>query len=634
MANTGSEQAVRRATLGRLASAALDRASSVKLGLALLIGIAVYAAAGTIPLGRLFLLLGGAEWALGRTVRHLPWIDLRESEYYSTALFAVMLLLLVVNMTLATVLRIRWEWRKAGVILTHAGVVVLALGAYTATRNPLNATMAVFADEPAQSAIDRSRTLLSRTGPDPEQWRMDDRLARYADFGVPWTARERAISLGDGVRITGYAHSSRLVPRLAEETESNRAGWQLIERLRTGESRTFVLLAGALEESRVSLSDGTVVLALDEALPLGEVRAQWESAIRQRTGVIRIVASKDGPTLLLPAVSGAAAIVETPEGVWQADFLDRSEFVGGTVFGNFRLEGPGFPSSLMFTTVWEPRVTGRYSHGSDDEAVELMELPEGFRALFMDTTQSALVISEQGWLHSHRGDIRGDAPLNEGEVVQLSQTTGLEVERVLPHARIVEQLERVPQVEDAQLLADPRIGSLVRISDSRDPKELGDWIAFDDAEQRLTSQNGLTYGPEILRIDDTQIIFRGFEAELFRRGSVPRDFLVDLEIRREDSSHHVTLSLNQPVRVSLKIDGVLRRVQLSLIGWDSEGWEIARASGHTDERFEGARYAVLSLNQREGVDVAVGGGVLIFCGAGVSMIARVRRSGRRGENRP
>lgn len=213
---------------------ALWALSSVRLGLALFVGVAVYAALGTIPLGPFFEFLGGQAEAPAPTLRYLPWVDLRESEYYSTALFGALLIAIVANMTLATLLRIRWEMKKIGVLVTHAGVIVLAVGALMATHSPLNATMALFADEPTSTGLDRSRTLL-RAGADQiggskgAQWHVDGVLPRYADFGVPWTDAEGVIELDERWRVTGYAHSARLVPRIEQGTAGMPPGWQVTE---------------------------------------------------------------------------------------------------------------------------------------------------------------------------------------------------------------------------------------------------------------------------------------------------------------------------------------------------------------------------------------------------------------------
>lgn len=611
---------VRGTTLSRM----LWFISSVRIGLGLLVLIALYAALGNIPLGPLFPLLGGSEWQPASTVRHLPWIDLREREYFATPLFAALLAGIVVNMTLATVLRIRWELRKVGVLLTHTGVVVLAIGAGIASRSPLNATIVVFADEPATTAIDRSRTIIRTGGLGSDGWRVDEFLPRYADFGTPWADVSRDIELPDGHRVTGFAHSARLVPRLVEDNTSNSPGWQIVERLRTGESRTLAMVAGSRAHSRAALSDGTVILVADPGWKLSASVELLHSAMQgQGAGVIRIGVGEADSEIWLPLIPGEMAALNTPSGLWRAEFLDRSEFVQGTPLANFSLKGPGFPRATVFAGPWDPDTAGSYSQAENSESMELAALPAGITALYMDFRVNALLLSTDDWLLFQRGELRNGQKLREGDNLQLTPMTRIEVERFIEHAAVENQLERVPFVEDAQLLADPRLGSFVRLSSSAGEDDPGEWIGFDEQAETRQPQEWM-YGPATLDITDLKVSFLGFKAELFRRGSIPKDFLIDLELEREGASTMRTLSLNDPVRTTMNIGGHDRRVQLSLIGWDSQGWEGSRAD--EDERFEGTRFVILAINQREGVSTALYGGALILVGAAYSIIFRLRRS--------
>src|SRR5690606_13009828 len=111
------------------------------------------------------------------------------------------------------------------------------------------------------------------------------------------------------------------------------------------------------------------------------------------------------------------------------------------------------------------------------------------------------------------------------------------------------------------------LGSMIRVTDSSREDDLGRWIVFDEHASESSGTSGFSYTAAPFTISDASVAFRGFEAKLFRRGSVPRDFLVGLEITKNGEVRSHTLSLNHPVRATLEIDGRPRRVQFSLIGW-------------------------------------------------------------------
>jgi hypothetical protein len=595
--------------------------SSVRVGLVVILMIGVYAAFGTVPLGPLFEVLGGNDWAPGRTLRHLPAIDLRESEYYSTSLFGGLLLALIVNMSLATALRIPWRSDRAGVILTHAGVVVLAIGAFIATRSPVNATIALFADEQTNQVIDRTRSVLSVSGPDSGTWRLDDRLPRYADFGVPWSSRQRAIELGEGVRITGFAHSARVVQRIEEGLQGDPPGWELEERLVTGEQRVFAMLASEGTLSRQTLSDSTVVLTFSERWPFADLNTSLSEALRDHGAGCLWIEPEPGVTLALPAQRDAVVTGRSEQGLWRAEFLEHAEFASGVVLGSYRLEGPEFPERLLYASSWDPRVQGAFGESPDGRGSQGGGLPEGFRSLFMDDRQPAITVAPAGWLSYRAGEVRAGDRFEVGLTIPTGPGSTLRVERFERHGHIVAGVERLPLVEDAQLLADPRLGSVIRIERTGNEGAESVWLAFDDTETRPSSETIARFGPERFAIEGTSLTLGSFEAELFRRGSLPKDFRVGIELGSDDRTERRTLSLNDPVRTTLRIRGHDRRVQLSLIGWDAEGWEASRGSER--EPFEGVRYVVLSMNQREGVGIALVGGGLVLLGAGYSLARRL-----------
>jgi hypothetical protein len=602
--------------------------SSVRLGMLLLIAIAVYAAFGTIPLGRVFEWFGGDSWTPGQTLRHLPWVDLRESEYYSTPLFSALLLILIVNMAMATVLRIRWQWRKAGVITTHCGVIVLAIGAYLATKDPLRAIMTVWAGEPAKVMLDSTRTVLWESGEPVSEQSMNRLLPRYADFGVPWTDRQRSINVHSEVAVTGFAHSARMVHRLVPSDGSGSPGWEMTERLRSGESRKITVIADPRLSRPRALTNGMAVLPLGGVWSITEL-AEFHSTTSS-DGAVWIRPESDAPAMVLPARPGSTAALETPSGRWQAEFLERTDALFGFVAGIYRIEGPGLASTIAFSAPWDPTTSGLLIEADDSGGVGLAELPGGYEALFVDHERSALVLGQDGWLlrRGRDGEWQSGPPLPSGDMLQVDERTSVEIDEVLESAAIVQELERLPSAEDAQLLADPRLNSWVRVSSSVDAEAPGRWIPYNDTLAQPGREEGFELGPSPLVFDAGSIRFQGFQAELFRRGSIPQDFLVSLVLEEDDQQAEHILRLNDPVRSRMTINGHERLIQLSLIGWDSRGWESARRNPSPDG-FDGARFVILSVNSREGVNTAITGAVIVLLGAGGSMLLRSRGRPRR-----
>lgn len=107
---------------------AIPRAlGSTRFGIALIIAFAIYAAMGSLPLFRMPADPPSLD-APRVTLRHLPWIDKSEGEYFAWWPAVSLLVAVVINMTVAMLTRVPRAWRKAPVYLTHAGVLLLALG--------------------------------------------------------------------------------------------------------------------------------------------------------------------------------------------------------------------------------------------------------------------------------------------------------------------------------------------------------------------------------------------------------------------------------------------------------------------------------------------------------------------------
>lgn len=102
---------------------------SPRLGIAFIIAFAIYAALASLPLfPATWLDAAAAAEAPRVTLRHLPFIDRTEGEYFAWWPGVSLLIAIVINMTISMLTRVAWSWRTSPVLLTHAGVLLLALG--------------------------------------------------------------------------------------------------------------------------------------------------------------------------------------------------------------------------------------------------------------------------------------------------------------------------------------------------------------------------------------------------------------------------------------------------------------------------------------------------------------------------
>lgn len=135
------------------------------------------------------------------TLRRLPGVEMTELEFYSAWPMRALLLLFVLNMVIATIRRISFEFVNLGVLTVHAGIVLIALGATYYSSQKREGDTLLQAGPPAQGDAsgdptpgmpvsffyDNTQTVLVI-----DQWRGPEqrRLAsipRYNDYGVTAT---------------------------------------------------------------------------------------------------------------------------------------------------------------------------------------------------------------------------------------------------------------------------------------------------------------------------------------------------------------------------------------------------------------------------------------------------------------
>jgi hypothetical protein len=151
------------------------------------------------------------------TLRRLPWIEMSELEYYSWWPLRWVLLLFVVNMVVATVRRIEFNFKNVGVLTVHTGIVVIALGSiyYAGLKQEGDTILLAGAPgpdgkpalgPPQQAFYDNTRVALfvnpGRMG--WEQRPLTD-VPRYNDYNLDAAAGELASVVGRWQKSTARA---------------------------------------------------------------------------------------------------------------------------------------------------------------------------------------------------------------------------------------------------------------------------------------------------------------------------------------------------------------------------------------------------------------------------------------------
>lgn len=163
---------------------ALRWLGSPRLGLGCIAAFAVYAALGSLPLFQ------GADGARV-PLRQLAWIDRSEGEYFAWWPGVGLLVAIVVNMTLSMLTRVPRTWAKAPVFLTHAGVLLLALGSALYAAQKQEGEVLLLAPGPGQEIGPAVREMLDRSR-----------------VGVTW-----AIESGETVAAAEVGEGARGLPR-------------------------------------------------------------------------------------------------------------------------------------------------------------------------------------------------------------------------------------------------------------------------------------------------------------------------------------------------------------------------------------------------------------------------------------
>lgn len=156
------------------------------------------------------------------TLRRLPAFEMTEGEFYAWWPLRIVLILFVINMTMATVRRIEFKFVNIGVLTVHSGIVLLTLGSIHYQNLKQEGDVLLLAGPTPSvpgptvtSFMDRSKPALwARLNGRPWSAMPIDGLPRYNDYGDGLSQRELSLELpaippGEGgepidLRIVGF----------------------------------------------------------------------------------------------------------------------------------------------------------------------------------------------------------------------------------------------------------------------------------------------------------------------------------------------------------------------------------------------------------------------------------------------
>ncbi|MEM7755158.1 MAG: hypothetical protein AAF297_05935 [Planctomycetota bacterium] len=163
------------------------------------------------------------------TIRRLPGIELTELEFYSAWPLRLVLLLFVANMFIATVRRIEFNIKNAGVLTVHAGIVVIALASvyYQAFKQEGDTILLAGSTAPSGTPApgppqpvfyDATRVVLWASQTDPGANQPDTpNSTTWEQRSIPGLPRYNAYNLNAGIPDR---HDARLSTALSNVNES------------------------------------------------------------------------------------------------------------------------------------------------------------------------------------------------------------------------------------------------------------------------------------------------------------------------------------------------------------------------------------------------------------------------------
>lgn len=152
------------------------------------------------------------------TLRRLPGLEMSELEYYAWWPMPTMLALFVVNLVVATVRRIEFNFKNIGVLTVHSGIVIIALGNVYYNGLKLEGDTLLLSGQPDP------QTGLPRPGPAQFVFYDNTAVALYVDEGrgmeqrpLQGVPRYNDYSLDALGPNTAWARSGRLQPWTIDE---------------------------------------------------------------------------------------------------------------------------------------------------------------------------------------------------------------------------------------------------------------------------------------------------------------------------------------------------------------------------------------------------------------------------------
>ena len=124
-------------------------------------GCAASRLAASLQLTVVLLVVLGAALAWGSMLETRHGRELADWTVYANPWFAVLLGLLAGNVLAAALTRCSWRWNHCGLLLVHAGVLMLLVGALQTFRGGVAGELLLHEGQPADRALDRQRTVVT-----------------------------------------------------------------------------------------------------------------------------------------------------------------------------------------------------------------------------------------------------------------------------------------------------------------------------------------------------------------------------------------------------------------------------------------------------------------------------------------
>lgn len=608
-----------------------------KLGMALIILLAIYSAIGAMPVGPLV-----AQWLdlhSADMLRALPSIDLPEQQWFSTPIFLAIVLLIVLSLLCATLTRLPLAPRAIPGWLLHAGAGILCLGA--AIYAPLKQEGVILLPAPVVESrgprivhflADHSPVIALSLDGDPTRTIPLPNLPLHTDHSTPWDDRSLSIPLpeldpGISATITGYARAAEPIDVLlpSEPSEPVRA-WSLdIDHPDAPEDP--ILIA----PNTPPISIANITLEATEAEPADQLA---RIATRLPPDTTAAVSIRSATENMVATSRRPATIDDLQISIITTYSSTESRSLWGSNIGPIAL--------IRIAQSDQPSITALVTYSGllhsdapipDSLRMQLLHASE-WRATFSGVTA---IVRAPG------ATVRTMSPIEPGASIRLSDHATIRLSRSFSQMRANGSITRLDPPDPLLGATADRSRSAIRLTITTDDGELSQWIRFArlaEQESVLVLPDGRTltasFQPRSVSLrGDLAFALISSEPEYLTGGRVLHDLRAEIQITKSgEPTRTATITLIDTLDIPRR-DSWWRRLtgdrwRLSIGAWDQEGWERSAALTEMGVLSSArTRFVVLRIGDAPGIRIIAVGGALIALGA-VTGLVRALVVGVRG----